>query len=378
MARERESTRSRSRERDNDDRSNRSKKGGAGRKIAINLDPKSYEQYGLWGDGEEVLIQDAWAAPFNYGGKTYEDGKQRVTLALFFEYLDEATHDTHIEPVSYGDLRHHAPGNSPEEFDFAGGDETTWAKVVSGEEEITDDMRGPYVLPVPQGFNADGEPIYRRLKGSKATNGDWYIQSAIKCANAAGIDLKFNPDDPNLRDLFVGIRGRLARLPNTLRKGPGSESSDKNPPLVFEEIYEKIDASKSGRKRAAKEDDDDKPAERTRGRRGRETQEEDLELPLSNDPKNDPPRRRGGRKATEPTPEFLEDFKSKVEAFLDSQPKKSCKRTRMTDLVEEYDVDTPEERWALEVITEDKYIETFWAASDDVFDYDEETDTAKL
>lgn len=391
MARERE-TSTRSRNRDDDEPATRTrsrsndrsaKKGGSttGKKIAINLDPKSYEQYGLWGDGEDVLVQDLWAAPFNYGGKMRDDGKPQTTLAIFAEYLDEATGDVHVEPVSYGDLRHYAPGNSPNEFDFAGGDETTWAKIANGEKSITEEMRGAYILPVPQSFDDNGDPVYRRLTGTRGSNGDFYIQQAIECGKSAGIKIAFDPDDPNLRNLLRGVRGRVAKLGNTLRKGGGGSDfgGEKSKPLVFEEIYERVDLDKSdkagsgSRKRAditADDDDaDEKPVTRRRGAAAPEPEEAEEPTPAS---------RRGRKKAASdgPSADFLADFETKVEAALSELPKKSSKRTRLTHLMDEYE-DRDEAKWALDILTEDEYIDSFWAASE-LWDYDDKTDTASL
>lgn len=384
MAREREreadqsSTRSRSRTRDRDNDANSRNRKASGQRVAINLDPKSYEQYGLWGDGEDVLITDVWAAPFNYGGKMRDDGKPQTTLAIFTEYLDEATDETHVEPVSYGDLKHYAPGLSPTEFDYAGGDENTWARIANGDEQITDEMRGPYILPVPQSFDDDGNPIYRRKTGTRGSNGDFYIQQAIECGKAAGVKIAFDPEDPNLRNLLVGVRGRIAKLSNTLRKGGGGDgfAGDKSKPLVLEEIYERIkldDRSGGSKKRSAKSEDAEEQENRaTRTRSRREEPEEDEAEPETK------PARRGKKGAPSgPTADFLSDFAEKVEAFLSESPGKKIDRTKLTRLTSEYET-REEADWVIGLATEDSdEVMEFWQNCE-LFDYSSRTNTVSL
>lgn len=400
MSRERESTRSRrDRDREPDDepatRTRSRERGSTDRKpkggdkpVAINLNPESFETYGLW-DNKEVAVISAYFAPWNYGGNLKKkDGTPFYTLGFFVEYRDLETGEEHTEPVAAGDLNFYAPGLSPNEEDYAGGSAEDFRKLASGEMSESDvdmeAMRGPYLLPVAQGYDDDGNPIYKRSSAARGTNMDFYLQQLAVCAKDAGIKLAFDPDDPhNINSYVAGIEGHVDRMSNSLRKGGANDDfgGAKSKPLVFTEIFEKKaggagsggdrkSSKVKGRDTAKDDDEDEKPVNRRRA-----APEPD---PADDDEKEPAPARRGRSKkmADGPDADFLKDFEVKVEAALSELPKKSSKRTRLTHLMDDYE-DRDEAKYALDILTEDEYIETFWAASE-LWDYDEKTDTATL
>ncbi len=409
MARERESSTTRSRTRDRDDAepetqsrtrtrgndrdtTSTRKSKSSSKSVAINLDTTTFETFGLW-DNKEVEVLGAYFAPWNYGGNLKKkDGTPFHTLGFFVEYRDLESGEEHTEPVAAGDLNFYAPGLSPNEEDYAGGSAEDFRKLASGEytesDVDIDSMRGPYLLPVSQGYDDDGAPSYKRSNAARGTNMDFYLQQLAVCAKDAGVELSFNPDDPHNIDKYVtGIEGHVDRMSNSLRKGGGNDDfgGAKSKPLVFTEIFEKksvgsgsggSDRKGSRARETAKDESDEKPTTSTRrGRAAASEPELDKDEEVAK-----PAARRGSRKSSEPTKEFLDLFENEVESFLSEQPKKSCRRTRMTDIVERFDRDTPEERWALELVTDEKYIDTFWKRDkgEGNFDYNEETDTASL
>lgn len=369
MARDREesSTRTRSRDRNEPAKS----RGKSSAPAAIDFNPTTFESYGMWGDKTEVEILDAWIGIFNYGGKLSKDGKVQVSTSLFLNYLDLEEGSEHVEQVSIGSPRFYAPGNSQDDEDYAGGNADVFKGLASGESAPNDEMRGEYLLPVAQGYDSDGEPVYKQTKGSRGSNMDFYLQQLAECCKTAGIPLTFDPDDRSVRKLLVGFKGSLDRLGNTLRKNSGGGDSSKV--LVFTEIFERAESgkSRSSSKANGKEEDTATASNRSRNRKAAETEPDD-------EPDEKPARRGKSSKKSNDGPDdaFLADFAEKVEAYLADQPKKASKRTRLTSLMDEYD-DRNEAKMALDIITEDEYIESFWSDSK-LFDYDADSDTVSL
>lgn len=397
MARERETTRSReetsttprTRERGGNDRERKSK--GGGKPVAINLDTSTFETFGLW-DNKEVSVLGGYFSPWNYNGNLKKkDGTPFYTLGFFVEYRDLETGEEHTEPVAAGDLNFYAPGSSPNEEDYAGGSAEDFRKLASGELSESDvdleSMRGPYLLPVAQGYEDDGTPIYKRSNAARGTNMDFYLQQLAVCAKDAGIKLAFDPDDPHNIDKYVaGIQGHVDRMSNSLRKGGANDDfgGAKSKPLVFTEIFEKKAAGgasdrKAGKSKARETTKNDDPDEkRATSRRGRGSDQNAAATESDNDETETKPARRGRAKKSADGPDegFLTDFAGKVEAALSELPKKSSKRTRLIHLMDDYE-DRDEAKWALDILTEDEYVDSFWAASE-LWDYDEKTDTASL
>lgn len=391
MARERESTRSRERERDS---GNRSSKGGNAAAVAINFDPSTFETYGLWGDRTDVEVLDAWVGIYNYGGKLSLEGKVQISTSLFINYLDEETGEEHIEQVSAGSPKFYAPGNSPNEEDYAGGSADDFKGLQSGDTTPNDDMRGEYMLPVAQGYDDAGNPIYKQLKGSRGSNMDFYLHQLGECCKAAGTPLTFNAKDPNVRDLLIGFRGTLDRMSNTLRKGPGAADTTKNKVLVFGEIFERKEAGKSKAKSNREQDrekesprqrsrangrDEDEQEKPVRARSRREEPAEDSDTDTEPEAKPSTARGRGGKKGAPsgPTADFLSDFAEKVEAFLSESPGKKIDRTKLTRLTSEYET-REEADWVIGLATEDSdEVMEFWQ-NNELWDYSSRTNTVSL
>lgn len=392
MARERESTRSRERERDTSTtRTSRGGGSGSGAAVAINFDPSTFETYGLWGDRTDVEILDAWVGIYNYGGKLSSEGKVQISTSLFINYLDEETGEEHTEQVSAGSPKFYAPGNSPNEEDYAGGTADDFKGLQSGDTTPNDDMRGEYMLPVAQGYDDAGNPIYKQLKGSRGSNMDFYLHQLGECCKAAGIPLTFNAKDPNVRDLLIGFRGTLDRMSNTLRKGPGAADTTKNKVLVFGEIFERKEAGKGkaksnrehdrekesprqrSRANGRDEDAEEKPATRTRSRREGPAEDSDADA----EPETRPARRGKKGAPSGPTADFLSDFAEKVEALLSDSPGKKIDRTKLTRLTSEYET-REEADWVIGLATEDSdEVMEFWQNCE-LFDYSSRTNTVSL
>lgn len=235
-----------------------STKGGSSTKSkksrALSLDPEDNLQFGLV-DDVDFTITGAYYAPWNMNGKLERDGVPFHLLGLHIEY-DLGEEDPHVEAYSAGYLDAYAP--SEDGIDPAGGDDNDYLDLNSGDlEEASEDMRGPWKVPV----RADGKT--ERSAGSKRTGEHFFFECLRKAATAAGVDIAFKDEDGsplNVEQILVGISGHAGRLKQ--------RDEDKNGILVPTEIFEakggkkkrkatKPPGAKTAGKSRARDDEDD-------------------------------------------------------------------------------------------------------------------------
>lgn len=217
---------------------------------------------------------------------------------------------------------------------------------------------------------------------------DFYFQQLSKAGEAAGIKILFDPKDPNVEKLLVGICGHVDRMTNSLRKGGGGADfkGDKSKPLVFTEVFERKGGGKgkaetkrsTGRSKRDEEPEEEKPERSTRRSSPKEESEPEPER-KSREPERKSSGRGSSRKAKEdsgPDSDFLADFAEKVEAALSDLPNRSSKLIKLTHLTDEYET-REEAKWALDILTDEEWVDSFWSKSK-LWDYNEEDNSVAL
>lgn len=360
--------------------------GSQRQRVAISADPDSFEQYGLV-DDVDVRVLDAWFSPWVMKGK---DQSYPPVTALWIKYLNLDDDEEFVDQISLGrtSSKFYAPGASDFEDDFAGGySKRDYQRVAEGEMEVEEDMRGGFLLPLSS-----------RKSGSRSSNYDFYLSSLKSSAKANEVPIQWTTTEGYARDIgeiLAGLEGKVNRLKNDLIKGTFADDEGKaakeRKVLVFTVVYGRSEVKSSGarsshardtepegksesRSRSRDRDQDNEPKRESRSRdRDQATIEkvaEEQEAPRK--PASGKSKSNGLDTATRKLLESL------VLEKLEKAKGGKMARTRLVSIVGHEDLETDQDNdLALEVVTKDEYIDSFWAASRK-WDYDADSDEVRL
>jgi hypothetical protein len=323
----------------------------------ISFKSDTFESFGLMND-VDVEITGATYKPFNFNGTSRVRDTEIPNHIGILEITYDVDGEEKKDQLSYGGLDLYCPSTDGKEP--AGGDDDDYIGLATGDvEEASDDMEGPYLVPVYH----DGKAKRGNLSDSTALA--FFFRSLETCANAAGIELS---DSDNIEEYLVGLKGHVNRLRND-RLGRNVPEG-KGLVLVFTELEEGPSAGKkkTGKKasKPAKDEEEEETVtpKRKPGRPKKEKPAPEPEAEEDDDEEEEEetttPKR--GKKSSassdDDDDEFTEQVKDAVLEILNNNGGE-CKKLKLTKVTDAFKKKSDKER-ALAMVTEefDDFIES--------------------